>query len=270
MDIQEYIQSGIIENYVLGLATAEEITEVEDASSKYSEVKKAIREFEALLESHSVRNAVTSPPHIKSNLEEILKSEFLAGKESTEKNFDSNIITPVRRMYFWRYMAAASIILLAISTGLNFYFYSGFKESSNKYQALLSERSTLQANNASYQNKLNNMQQSLQLMEDPHMVSIKMKGVQGKDQNLATVYWDTRTKEVYLYPNEMDKIPPGKQYQLWAIVDGKPVDAGMVGDCEGLCKMKVINRAEAFAITLEKEGGSSAPTLTAMYVMGKV
>jgi anti-sigma-K factor RskA len=68
----------------------------------------------------------------------------------------------------------------------------------------------------------------------------------------------------------MDKIPPGKQYQLWAIVDGKPVDAGMVGDCEGLCKMKVINRAEAFAITLEKEGGSSAPTLTAMYVMGKV
>jgi len=43
----------------------------------------------------------------------------------------------------------------------------------------------------------------------------------------------------------------------------------MVGDCAGLCKMNVIDHAEAFAITLEKAGGSSTPTVTAMYVMGK-
>jgi anti-sigma-K factor RskA len=68
----------------------------------------------------------------------------------------------------------------------------------------------------------------------------------------------------------MEKTPAGKQYQLWAIVDGKPVDAGMIGDCEGLCKMKVIDHAEAFAVTLENAGGSPAPTLTAMFVLGKV
>jgi hypothetical protein len=40
MDTQEYIQSGIIERYILGLANAEEIAEFEDLSNKYSEVKK--------------------------------------------------------------------------------------------------------------------------------------------------------------------------------------------------------------------------------------
>jgi anti-sigma-K factor RskA len=37
-----------------------------------------------------------------------------------------------------------------------------------------------------------------------------------------------------------------------------------------LIPMKNIPKAEAFAITLEKAGGSPTPTLTAMYVMGKV
>ena len=59
----------------------------------------------------------------------------------------------------------------------------------------------------------------------------------------------------------MQQTPTGKQYQLWAIVDGKPVDAGVINNCIGLCKMKKIDHAEAFAITLEKEGGSPTPTL---------
>jgi len=35
-------------------------------------------------------------------------------------------------------------------------------------------------------------------------------------------------------------------------------------------KMKSFGKAEAFAITLEKEGGSPTPTMTEMYVMAKI
>ena len=35
-------------------------------------------------------------------------------------------------------------------------------------------------------------------------------------------------------------------------------------------KLKTIPKAEAFAITLEKRGGSTTPNMEAMYVMGKV
>ena len=63
-----------------------------------------------------------------------------------------------------------------------------------------------------------------------------------------------------------------KQYQLWAIIDGKPIDAGMM-DIEApgaIHKMKSITGAQAFAVTLEKKGGSANPTMNAMYLMGNV
>ena len=110
----------------------------------------------------------------------------------------------------------------------------------------------------------------MRVIENPDVKTITLKGVTGKENNLAAVYWDTKTKEVYLLPTKMDSTPSDKQYQLWAIVDGKPVDAGVFADCDGLCKMKKIPNAQAFAITLEKKGGSPAPTLSAMYVLGKV
>jgi anti-sigma-K factor RskA len=63
----------------------------------------------------------------------------------------------------------------------------------------------------------------------------------------------------------------GKQYQLWAIVDNKPVDAGMLDMAHGhqMVKMKNIPRAQLFAITLEEQGGSPTPK-GPMYVLGKV
>ena len=75
--------------------------------------------------------------------------------------------------------------------------------------------------------------------------------------------------------NNLPQAAPEKQYQLWAIVDGKPVDAGMVeesADASGklLLKMHNIPEAQAFAITLEKKGGSPTPTMEAMFVVGKV
>jgi anti-sigma-K factor RskA len=112
--------------------------------------------------------------------------------------------------------------------------------------------------------------ESIGLMSNPAMAQVKMPGVPGKEASLATIYWNTQTKDVYLLQNKLPAAPAGKQYQLWAIVDGKPVDAGMLDNCTGLCKMKNIPAAQAFAVTLEKQGGSPAPTLSDLFVMGKV
>jgi anti-sigma-K factor RskA len=56
------------------------------------------------------------------------------------------------------------------------------------------------------------------------------------------------------------------------MVDGKPVDAGMLDMDKGqmVVKMKNTPVAQAFAITLEKKGGSPTPDMNAMYVMGTI
>ncbi len=171
---------------------------------------------------------------------------------------------PVYNIKLWKFLAAASVILLIVSTALNFYFYSGYKTTKQEYQALLTERNTLQANNASYQ-------RDLQLFQDTTMTRIELKGLPGKEQNLATVLWNKGTQDVYISVKGMQPTPAGKQYQLWAIVNGQPVSVGVIGDCStALCKMESVADAQAFAITLEKEGGSPTPTLTEMYVMGNI
>jgi len=156
------------------------------------------------------------------------------------------------------------------SSALNIYFFKQFNNVNDKYVALLSEKNGILADNKTYQTKMLDMYNSMQMMSDPAMLKVSMKGVAGKENNLATVFWDSKSKDVYLLANKLSQPNTDQQYQLWAIVDGKPVDAGLLEDCNGLCKLKNIPAAQAFAITLEKKGGSATPTLTQMYVLGKV
>ena len=72
---------------------------------------------------------------------------------------------------------------------------------------------------------------------------------------------------------KMPKNDEEHQYQLWALVDGKPVDLG-VFDAEdgviGLKDMKSIGTLQTFAVTLEPRGGSINPTLEKLMVIGNI
>jgi anti-sigma-K factor RskA len=70
----------------------------------------------------------------------------------------------------------------------------------------------------------------------------------------------------------MKQLAQENQYQLWAIIDGKPVDAGVFdGNLAGLVKMKEIpSGAKTFAVTIEPRGGNASPTLEKMQVVGNV
>ena len=92
--------------------------------------------------------------------------------------------------------------------------------------------------------------------------SVKMAAMKGQSvspQSYSTVYWDTASHDVYLFINNLPKPADEMQYQLWAFVNGKPVDMGLidnqvfVNQKKLLIKAKNAQNAEAFAITLEKK-----------------
>ena len=108
---------------------------------------------------------------------------------------------------------------------------------------------------------------------NPNVKMAAMKGMEVSPASYATVYWDTTSKDVYLLVNNLPRPASDKQYQLWALLDGKPIDVGMIdndsfiGEKKLLLQMKNVSGAQAFAITLEKKGGNPTPQ-GAMYVMG--
>lgn len=146
------------------------------------------------------------------------------------------------RRGFSRYLVAASLFLAIVSVGFGYYFY-------RKYQKEV----------AGYA-----------ILADPEMVKVSLQGVAGKENDRATVYWNPKTRNVYVQPDHLPGAPAGRQYQVWALVNGKPIDAGLLENDNGLCRVKPIEKAQAFAITLEKAGGSPTPTMSQLYVMGNV
>jgi anti-sigma-K factor RskA len=109
-------------------------------------------------------------------------------------------------------------------------------------------------------------------MDDPNFKRVVMTGTPNSPQSLASVYWNENSKEVYLSIQNMKELARENQYQLWAIIDGKPVDAGVFdGNMAGLLKMKEIGAgAVTFAVTIESRGGKPSPSLQTMQVAGNV
>lgn len=115
------------------------------------------------------------------------------------------------------------------------------------------------------------MQQKWDILSNPDIHIVVLKGTTGHEDRKATVFWDKKTKEVYLHAGSLPEAPEGRQYQIWALVDGKPVNAGMYAEQKGSqVPLSVVPRAQDFAVTLEKSGGTASPTMTNMYMMGFV
>lgn len=286
MNIQEYISSGIVEAYVLGLAEPAERDEFERMCAQYPEVREAREAFEISLEQYAMLNQVQPSPNLKSRIFAAIDINAVQpGGTGTAGNafapsssFDGQAEPWKARvvgMAGWqRYLAAACIALLVVSTALNFYFFSQSRKYSQAYTDLLAQQTATASNNQVLQARMLEYERAMQWMKDPNMAIVKMPAIPNSpDPNsVTTVYWDTLTRDVYLAVNQLPQPAADQQYQLWALVDGKPVDAGVIelGTSTGVTKMKNIPRADAFAITLEKRGGSLTPSLDKLYVMGKV
>ena len=270
MNAQEYILSGIVESYVLGLASPEENAEFERMCATDPEVLAARNEFELQLEEKLQQQRVEPPREMKSRIFSQI------GMEKSDGSPRIPIRKPalVPRIGFARNVAAASVILLVGSVLLNFYLLNEYKKTIAQNKELLSSQLQVAGANQVLQTKLETYENDMSLIKSPLMAIVKMPGVPTSPApaSVATVYWNTASKDVYVLVNQLPKTDPDKQYQLWAIVDGKPVDAGVfdAGQGTSFVKLKTIPKAEAFAITLEKRGGSVSPTMSAMYVMGKV
>lgn len=271
MNIKEYIESGILELYVAGMLSPEENREVDLMAKQYPEVN---QEIENIINAVNAYNAsqITPPPV---NTIENIKAKIY--KEQTiPPSTDFNIKTGGKniRQYSYTYYKgafAACLAMFIISAVINFILWSNYNESKDEVTRLNAEKLIMAQDNEMLQKTLNKKNTDMAMFTDTSSMIVDLKGTQMSPDSRAMVVWNKQNKEVYLDVMNMPLPPPDKQYQLWAIAGGKPVDAGMIempSEAAGLHKMKVIREAEAFAITLEPKGGSVNPTLDQMYVMG--
>lgn len=281
MDVQRYISSGVIESYVAGLATDQEVRELQASMAQHPEIKAAVEAAWLDMERYVEMHAVQPPADVKTQIFGVLSNDTteaaaVAASTAAEEQYEEAVkerrAVPAARK--WQYAAAAIFIGLIASVCMNFVFLNRSTEWESRYQALLSDQQKLTAQHDVMQTRLEKSDTLLRMLQDPAVKVAKMGAVSRQHLNVqATVYWNPNSKQVLLAVNNLPQPAPDQQYQLWAIVKGVPVDAGVfeMGDAaKGFQKMKTIEGAQMFAVTLEKKGGSPTPTMTAMYVAGKV
>lgn len=261
MNTTEYIQSGIIECYVLGLASEAEQQELELLCIQYPEIVQARLSFELALEARLMKETLAPPSAVKETIFSALDipdNRIYASKEKTP-----DISMNVPRINTWKWMAAACFLLMACSIAW-VYFLAG----KNKQLQIANNELTRQLDPSNHTDALLALKP---IISKPSVVWSTMLEPSNAAHCAAHIYWDTLSTNTYLL---MGNIPPpltGKQFQLWAQTGKLSVSLGTFNNSkEGqLIQMKDVSKATLFIITVEPEGGSTAPTTKGTYAVSR-
>jgi anti-sigma-K factor RskA len=258
VNIREYISSGVLEAYVLGELSPAERAAVEQNLSEYPELRQELAAIEQTQERLFFQTAITPPPS--------LREKILAQAQPTST---ANMVEG--RFNYWSWAFAASVVFALVASYLAFYYRGQWIESQVALNEYIAQHQQMAENYNTVNQRLDKLQSDLSIMENTQFVKVIMTGTENDPQAQASVYWNTSSEEVFVSIQSLKQISQENQYQLWALVDGKPVDAGVFdGHFEGLLKMKNIKGAQAFAVTVEPRGGLPAPTLSTMQVIGSL
>lgn len=268
MNIEAYIESGVLESYALGQCNEGEAEDVERLCRQYPQVKAELERIQSDLELYASAHGHVPPASLK---QQALKQlELLQNKPQPQ----SLSLTPKKNSGSgYRIGIAASVTLFIISVIANIYLYKQWQKGEEKILALNAEKTLLVLNQKNTRVKMVEMHEAMNIMSDTGTMKVMLTGVKEHTEHMAVVFWKRSTREVFLQAQNLPAPDIGMQYQLWAIVDGKPMDAGVLPMDSSepmLMHMKDFGEADAFAITLENEGGTDTPTLARMIVMGEI
>lgn len=268
-DVKAYIESGILELYVLGDVSPAEKQQVEAMAQKHPAVKAELEEMEKALEQYAQANAVEPSENqrdkILNSLVTNLADDTTFGSKK-EAIADNVVVMPARQATnFYKYAFAASVALLAVSLVALFNVYNQLQRSDQQLVAM-------NAQNQHISKTVNYMNDELGIYRDTAYKVLKLKGPKNMGMTLA---WSPVKKKVMIDMKAMHLPENDKmhQYQLWAIVNKKTIDLGVFdksgADTLTMKQMKSVALASAFAVTLEPRGGSVNPTMTEMMVIGQ-
>ncbi len=252
MNNQEIIEQGYLEAYLTGDLSADETADLEKQLSN-PEVQSEFLKVQKRLEFLAFGGAILPEEKIKLTL----INKILRRKQS--KNKQPN------------YLIAASISLAILSSLAAVVFYNRYKSVENELSDLVSQNSLLNNDVQQVNQEMDRMKNDLTVLINPAYTRVVMNSTQDGLVQQAVIYFNPSEQKVYLNSSTLPELTEDQEYQLWALIDGQPVDAGTFDVLKDrFQQMGEFDRVDAFAVTIEPKGGSENPTLEAMQVYGEV
>ena len=149
MNIELYLQSGIVESYALGLATPLEVAEFEQLLPHYPELREVLSDFEYHLELFAIDNEEPPPPGTRERIEARLRDipavpqigrdnrRRYGRKKRSSEYIPVEVSSPYIRVHkIWRVIFIAVFIISRIFLGLAIYYFWEYRSMQKHVQQL--------------------------------------------------------------------------------------------------------------------------------------
>ena len=248
-DIYSFLESGLLEKYVVGDTNDQEENTVENYITKYPEVKSKYELLQDNLEILAELNAMEAP---KETLNFIL--------DSIEEDKVIVLKTKTRKVSVWYSIAAsAAAVLFAISA--TFLFLQN-KQLIDENQVVVDEIFDLRSDIELTNSKLESVMQQFMKLNNPETEKYIIRGNK-RARNLKTVaYINPKEKTSMIEIVSLPQLPEEQCYQMWAQLQDKMVNLGILDAANtDLRSIPYTENALGFEITIEPKGGNETATV---------
>ncbi|MDX1365003.1 anti-sigma factor [Arenibacter latericius] len=239
--IKNFLDTDLLEQYLLGTTSKEETLQVERYIAMYPEVRKTYIELQENLEMYAKQHAIKTPDGLKDKVLNQVKSE----KKSRRK--------------FYMYAVAASFTAL-IFAGASFTFWN--------------QNQSLQEENILVNNKIESLEENMRIqledvrnqfivLNNPKTKKVAVKGNNKAKELKAVAYINPVKKLSYINVSKLPNLPEDQCYQMWAEVNGEMINLGIIKEASDSQKLMALPYGENAMgyITIENKGGNSSPTV---------
>jgi anti-sigma-K factor RskA len=247
MTKDEIMDSGLLEQYVLGLTSDEENEIVFEAIKNYPEINDYLKGIEQTMEMIAHQHAILPPKDLRAKT-------FSKIAEGEKLNLGSTKLRTILDVLG----AVAGLVLLA----LTIFYYQANNEGEIALEKKDKQLLTLITDCDKRTEDLNFKTSLLNLYEDENYTTYKLAKSGLESNEGIVVFWDDVKEKAFLHNASLRNPPPGKTYQIWADVDNVMMPLGIFDDNSHLVEIRCLKKATSLNVTIEPEGGSDHPDVS--------
>lgn len=248
--ITTFLNSGLLEKYLLGETTSDKTELVESYISKYPEVQNAYNTLQYNLEIVAKSNAVEAPKHILNNILEELDEKPVVKMNTSYKD-----------KKWYKFSVAASVAAL-IFAGTSYLFYTQNQKLSNENQVVVDEIFDLRGDIEQNNKMLDNVMRQLLKLNNPETEKYIISGNERAKDLKTVAYINPKEKTSMIDVVSLPQLPEEQCYQIWAELQGKMVSLGILNEADRkLINLPYAENALALNITIEPKGGNTVASL---------
>jgi len=249
-EINEILDSGLMESYLMGLCSDAERKEFEGYLDKYPEIQKAYKECEGAIEKMADENAVTPAESIKTSLLEKIRESNNAQASSKSTN-----------SLKWLLGMASVFLLGALLWGWN--MRTSFNDLNSKHDQLLIDCEE-------EKNRSKEPIAQLELIKHHQTQTVILNGAAFNTNAEVIVFWNPNYDYGLMDIESLPKLDDNQCFQIWADKDGKMISRGIFDFTDQFVKIDFLENAESLNITVEPKGGNDHPTVERLVANGLI